>query len=393
MKLDKEVLSAGISDSSPVYVYDLAALRFRCKRFATIMPEIQRIFFATMANDHPEVLACIHGCGFGAFVNSPAHLRLAQEAGFPAEQIIYAATNMLPSEMEMCVRKKVNLVLDSIGQVKTLGQVLNGRSLGIGVRLNVGRSTPDLPQIHLDPNYRFGLLPSEIPEAVAIARQAKITIKGAHSYFGTGLMSEEVLVAGLQRLAEAASALPHLEYLDVAGGMGVPGKRGENEFDIDAYGRQAANLLTQAEQALDRELTLFIEPGRYTVADCGYYFVKVVDCKVRPDRVFVGTTGSVATFPRPLIYGEQARHPCEIVEAQERPNCSLPIYVCGNSTYSQDFLAQGISLPMPEQGEHLVFHHAGAYCRSMFSNFLGKDRPDEVVLGSRRALRSVAKVS
>ena len=50
-----------------------------------------------------------------------------------------------------------------------------------------------------------------------------------------------------------------------------------------------------------------------------------------------------------------------------------PIWISGNSThsYSRDFLARSIALIVPEIGDLIAFHHAGAYCRSMVTRFLG----------------------
>jgi diaminopimelate decarboxylase len=126
-----------------------------------------------------------------------------------------------------------------------------------------------------------------------------------------------------------------------------------------------------------------IEPGRWLVAPIGWFFARVVDIKRRPDRLFVGTTASVAQFPRPLVYPEKARHACEIITSERR--CAFadrPVWLSGNSTYSRDFLARAITLPEPKVGDLIAFHHAGAYCRSMMSRFLGKEMPVEIALNA-----------
>jgi diaminopimelate decarboxylase len=352
----------------------------------------KRIFFATMANDHPSILACVRECGLGVFVNSPTHLRLVREIGFDPARIVYAASNMLPEEMIACVRQNVNLVLDSIGQIQTLAEMITS-PVEIGVRVNVG-SALDRLDIRHDPLYRFGLLPDELTVALEIARRGGIKIVGVHSYFGTGLMQPEILLNGLNRLAEQAEVLPDLRYLDTGGGFGVPDTLDGSEFDLKGYGEGAARIMHRFAEQLGREIELYIEPGRYLAADSGYFFVKVVDCKVREDRVFIGTNGSVACFPRPLLYPEQARHPCELIGERGRmPSHPHPAYVCGNSTYSQDFLARNIVLPLPEPGDSLVFYYAGAYGRSMVTRFLGKDHPEEIIVETAKieALAAEAK--
>jgi diaminopimelate decarboxylase len=197
-------------------------------------------------------------------------------------------------------------------------------------------------------------------------------------------MRPAVLLRGLEMLDRAAARIPDLRYLDVGGGFGVPDDLVAAEFDLAAYERGAEQIMRQRRRSTGRPVELYIEPGRYLAADCGYYFVKVVDVKRRPDRVFVGTNGSVAEFPRPLIYPDRARHPCELLSG--RPVAAaheLPIFVCGNTTYSQDFLARGIALGLPRPGDTLVLHHAGAYGRSMVSRFLGRTMPAEALVDSQ----------
>lgn len=374
-----DVLRAGVASEAAAYVYDLARVRAQCKRVASAIPTRKRLFFATMANDHPAVLATVRDSGFGAFVNSPRHFALVLDLGFPPSKVVYAASNMSAAEMGGVLEVGANLVLDSLGQLASLAPV--GRGAAVGLRVNVGTALHS-PSIEPDPSYRFGILPEELADAVRLASRAGIRIVGAHSYFGTDVMQPAVLVEGLRRLGETAAVLPDLEYLDVGGGFGVPDDLGGAEFNLEEYGTGAGAAVAALEARLDRAVEMFVEPGRYLTATAAYFFVKAVDRKARADRVFIGTNGSVAVFPRMLLYPDRARHPCQVVGAEDRPDHDLPIWVCGNSTYSQDFLARGIRLPLPEPGDTLVFHNAGAYGRSMISNFLGRERPEEILLDS-----------
>src|SRR5262249_29368580 len=155
---------------------------------------------------------------------------------------------------------------------------------------------------------------------------------------------------------------------------------------FDAYAKGVGAHLDTLEREVGHAVDFFMEPGRYLAASCGYYFVTVVDVKERADRVFIGTDGSVATFPRPLMYPDRADHPVGILGRNViDPPDPRPVYVSGSSTYSQDFLARDIRLPLPRVGDTLVFGHAGAYCRSMITRFLGKDDPLEVVLDQEPA--------
>lgn len=376
-----DIVNAGIEHTRPIYVYDLERLRARCRELEAIPVARKSIFFATMANDHPSILACIRDRGHGVFVNSPRHVRLVRELGFPPSRIVYAATNMMGEEMDLCLRMGVRLILDSLGQFRLFCELAK-RGEEVGLRLSVG-SALDGVDLWDDPSYRFGLVRDELPLAVAMARRYGVRIVGAHSYFGTDLTSAKLLADAMERLGQAAEVLPDLRYLDVGGGFGVTKRDDESGFNLEEYGRLAAQVIDRLEHHRGQPLDLVLEPGRYLSASCGFFFVKVIDVKERWDRVFVGTNGSVAIFPRPLMYPDRAVHPCEIIGNRGfQPPLERPVYICGNSTYSRDFLARDVRLALPEPGDTIVFHNAGAYCRSMITEFLGKDRPKEVVVSS-----------
>jgi diaminopimelate decarboxylase len=379
MTVPPHVIAHALGVESPLYVYDLAVLRERLVRLAALPIRRKRIHFATMANDNPQVLSEIASAGHGAFVNSARHLSLALSAGFSPDRIIFASSNMTQNEMRHCHSCGVHLVLDSLAQVATFDAIASAGT-AIGVRVNVG-SAIESPDIADEPSYRFGLLPEELTCAVESVR--RLRIRGVHSYFGTDIMSPGTLAEGLRRLVNVAGSLPDLSYVDGGGGFGVPEEAGAPEFDLQTYGRLMAAELSALESRLGQRIELVIEPGRWLVAPIGWFFVRVVDIKRRPDRLFVGTTGSVAQFPRLLVYPEKARHACEIVAGGlRRPLADRPVWLSGNSTYSRDFLARAVTLPEPKVGDLIAFHNAGAYCRSMVSRFLGKEMPVEIALNA-----------
>src|SRR5689334_19709976 len=121
--------------------------------------------------------------------------------------------------------------------------------------------------------------------------------------------------------------LPDLEYVDAGGGFGISDRSPNLQFDLALYGRCAAKIMTALEARLGHRVTLIIEPGRWLAAPIGWFFARVVDVKMRPDRIFAGLNASVAQFPRLLVYPEKARHPCEIVDADDRPDASQPVWL------------------------------------------------------------------
>ena len=59
------------------------------------------------------------------------------------------------------------------------------------------------------------------------------------------------------------------------------------------------------------------------------------------------------------------------------PTFDKPVDVVGATTYSRDFMSRGVALPRVSVGDWLHFDHAGSYCHSMITRFLGQDLPPE----------------
>ena len=121
---------------------------------------------------------------------------------------------------------------------------------------------------------------------------------------------------------------------------------------------------------------LWVEPGRYLVAQAGVLLTQVIGTK-RTGRNFCLVDAGMTELIRPMMYG--AAHPLtplwqrEPVEAWD---------VAGPACESGDLLARGVPLPQPRRGDLLVVGEAGAYGAAMSSQYLTRSRPAEVLFGN-----------
>jgi diaminopimelate decarboxylase len=189
-------------------------------------------------------------------------------------------------------------------------------------------------------------------------------------YAGTNTRSTERFTACIDRLVDAALTLPHLEYIDVGGGFGVPYKDSEKPLDVPAV---AAHIRSR----MPRGIRLVVEPGRILVASAGSLLMRVVSVKERAGRRYVGVDSTVANVAVESVY-----HAFHRVDAlvQNPQQCEIPTDICGNTTHSRDFIARGRTLPHLQPGDLLALRDVGAYGYAMSSHFLNRPRPAEVVL-------------
>ena len=361
----------GSALSYPCYVYDLEAIRQQVAIFRNAFhyPRLT-LLFATMANDCESVLATIASLGVGACVNSLPHLRLAQQCGFVNSLIQYTSTSISPDTLTSLVEQQVAVNLDSQSQVLKWCQRAPKSKFGIRVNASSLSSSSQ--------SDRIGISAQDIKSVSAIAKESKSSLVGLHVYVGTNFQSSDDMLPAIKSLMKHASELESLEYINIGGGVGIDYAKTNSRFDIEQYGDVISLQMRKLSNFLGREIELYFEPGRSMVASAGKFYVQIIDIKELNDSLYVGVNASISTFPRPFQHPSNQHHVTRMRQVNQH-EC-LQAYVVGQTTFSKDILAY-CSLPSDiEIGDILIFHDAGAYCQSMFSNFLGQQMPMTYVL-------------
>ena len=96
-------------------------------------------------------------------------------------------------------------------------------------------------------------------------------------------------------------AIAGVRILNLGGGIGVPEGAGQAPVDLRALEAALAGVKA-AHPALD----LWMEPGRYLVAEAGVLLARVTQTKGKGDKRYVGVATGMNSLIRPALYG--ARH-------------------------------------------------------------------------------------
>ncbi|WP_437970719.1 hypothetical protein WMF04_16140 [Sorangium sp. So ce260] len=352
--------------ATPFYMYDEATIRESIGRFLSIPYAHKSIHFATMANDNPRLLSMLKAAGFGVFVNSLKHLAVALAAGFSVDDVIFASTGVSRDMMSVLIERGVRVNLDSLGQVALYGSMKPGSR--VGIRLNIDEKSKN--NVFIGAESRIGLLESELPRLFELAAQHGLRMVGTHVYLGTDISLEDSL-AGVERTLVLSEKFPDLEFIDLGGGFPIDPSR----FDFSHYREKIAAMFERCSRRRGRPIELIIEPGRALFGAAGRFFTTVTDVKERPDRFIVSCDASATLIPRAMFYEDY--NPVKVQGADGRDHFNKPVDIVGSTTYSRDFLARSTSLPRVDIGDRLIFLHAGSYCYSMITRFLGQALPPE----------------
>lgn len=356
---------------TPLYLYDLGALRAQVARLKRAFPTATPLY-AVKANPCGAVLRELARLGLGAEVISAGELARALRAGFDARNILLGGPRQDGPLVEAAQRAGVGWVsLDNRAQTESWLAQPFPTPVKFLIRLNPALD----PRTHDHlatgaATSKFGVTFAEAAELAALLGDK---LGGFHVHIGSQITELDAYDEVFAQLGELLKCFPAAGTLDLGGGFAVP------NFALEAFAAKV-NAFVGARR-------LLLEPGRFLVAESGTLLTRVLHVK-RGARTHVVCDAGMAELLRPALYG--AHHPIRAVAREGEPQRTAlqgdaqsdlqTVDVDGPLCENADRLGQGVRLPVVGPGDLLAVAEAGAYGYGMSSHYASSLRPAEVVL-------------
>ena len=352
---------------TPFYYYDMELLRRtldECHRQASRYGF--KIHYAIKANDDKRIVEMIRSYGFGVDCVSGGEVKMALDAGFEPEKIVFAGVGKTDREITLALKAGIGCFnVESIPELEAIDAIAGslGTSAPVCIRVNpdIDAHTHKYITTGLEEN-KFGISPWAFDALFAALRSAKnIRLKGLHLHIGSQITIFEPFALECKRALEIVARFREAGFsitdLNLGGGLGVdyesPAANPVAPFE-EWFGTVAANLPVAPGQ------TVHFEPGRALVAQCGSLISRVVYVKNGKERNFVILDAGMNDLIRPALYG--ARHAVENLTSGGQ----MQRYdVVGPICESSDTWGEGLLLPSTRRGDLVAIHSAGAYGQVM----------------------------
>lgn len=364
-------LLAQAAQGTPRYVYHGASLDAAAARVRGL--PVERVFFAMKANNNPHVLRRLHAAGIGFECVSPGELAHVKDVlpGIERERLLFTPNFAPREDYRVALEAGVNVTLDNLYALREWPELFRERD--ILLRVDPGRGGGHHKHVRTAGSHsKFGIPREELQEAANLARNAGATVIGLHAHAGSGIRDPQMWLDVALRLAEAAEHFPAVRVLDLGGGLGVPERPGDAPLDLDALSKLLAEF-----RAANPRFELWLEPGRYLVAQAGVLLAKVTQLKGKPGAMYVGVDAGMHTLIRPALYG--AHHDIVNLSRLDEP-AAITASVVGPICETGDVLGIERRLPECREGDVLLIANAGAYGRVMSSEYNLRGFADEVVI-------------
>ena len=366
---------------TPFYLYDINLLR---QTLESVVYESNKynykVHYAIKANNDDYLLSIIKESGIGIDCASGNEVRKAIESGFDPKTVVYAGVGKRDKEIRYAIEQGILAInCESIEELQVVNQLAGemGKKADIGLRVN-----PDIdPKTNRcidtgQADSKFGIAYEEILENVELIKSLEnINIIGIHIHIGSQIRELHVF----ENMCNKANAIVEklesygfsFRMVDVGGGLGINYDVPENE-PIPNF----ASLFSIVHEYLNVEgKEVHFEFGRSLVGECGELITSVLYNKTTATgRRLLIIDASMTELIRPMLYGSY--HNIENITSQED---SFKKYtVVGTACESTDVFDENISLRKSKRGDLLTIKSAGAYGRSMASEYNMHDLPKAV---------------
>ena len=354
-------LQALAHEHGSAYVYDTATLQAQARALRALQ-SLDRVHYALKANSNPEVLRVLaaEGMAFECVSHAEVEHVLAAVPGLKATEILFTPNFAPRAEYVWAVGAGVRLTLDNLHPLREWPEVFAGRDLF--VRLDPGHGRGHHQHVRTAGTHsKFGVPLFELDELARLATAAGARIVGLHAHVGSGIFATDTWRDTAEQLAAAAVGLPDVRVLDIGGGLGVPDRADRAPVDLAAL--DATLAVFKAEHP---QFQLWMEPGRFLVAQAGVLVAEVTQLKGKGSMQYVGLATGMNSLIRPALYG--AWH--EIVNLTRLAAAATERYtVVGPICESGDVLGNDRHLPPTFEGDVVLVATAGAYGRVMSSHY------------------------
>lgn len=376
---------------TPFYVYDADYIVNKYEELKKCFPyENLRVFYAVKANFNPHLLKIMKEHDFYLDAVSPAEVLLALKLGFSKDRIMFTANNMTDKEMQVVKEQGVILNIDSLPRLEAFGQAYPGSEVCIRFNPNVlaGENARVMTGGAL---CKFGILLEDVEKVLSIARTYNLKIVGVHEHTGSGIADTGKVYQSMTNLLSIVTAgrFPDLRFVDFGGGFKVPYEPDEEKIDYKEFGKRCVTLFEEFCRRFGKKLLLMFEPGKYLVAESGCLVVRVNTIKNNKGKLIVGTDSGFPQLIRPVFYG--AYH--HVINVSNPNGAQLHYDIYGNTCESGDCFAEERGISAIHVGDYLAIQNAGAYCRSMASEYNLRPLPTEVILKDNQVIISKKKLT
>lgn len=411
---DVELRQIAARYDTPCYVYSRAFIQRQLGLFAEAFAGIRVTpCYAAKANTNPVILELIANfrpesqstIKWGMDAVSGKEIEAGLTAGFTPENMIFSGVGKRQAEIELAIQHGVTMNVESLFELRDIIECAKKmkKRARIGLRVNPDVDAKTHPKITTGTKKnKFGLSMEMVDQALNLSHDHSeaINLSGLSIHIGSQITDVTVWAEAARALVRLADDVNEarratLEFIDFGGGFPIRYRGDGQPPAIKEFADAVRSALAEARCSATRSLAVFVEPGRWVVAEAGGLLSSVMGVKGGQNEglneTFVIIDASMTELLRPALYdachditfeAHGISHPTAKLQNQ----LTTCIEVVGPVCESSDSLGSGIKIDeLPHKNQLLVIHQAGAYGFTMASHYNQRPLPPEILVEKNRS--------
>jgi diaminopimelate decarboxylase/aspartate kinase len=371
MRKRKQLLELA-KEQPNAYVYDRDSVA-QAARSLLKLNSVDRVLYAVKANFNAELLIVLAEEGVDFECVSPGEIEWIERVipDVDLDRILFTPNFAPRDEYEWALDKGLQLTLDNLYPLQAWPELFRNKKLFIRVDPGQGRGHHENVKT-AGMHSKFGIPRFEIDQLQRLVDDAGADVIGIHAHSGSGILDPDNWRAVAVELVEVAKRFPGVQSIDLGGGIGIPEKPGERPFDLT----KLDNTLNEIRSTYP-QYRLWLEPGRYLVAQSGVLLSRVTQVKGKGDMRYIGIGTGMNTLIRPALYGSY-HEIVNLTKAGEAP--TETVTVVGPICETGDRLGSDRLLPRSEENDVILIANTGAYGYVMSSQYNLREVAKELVI-------------
>ena len=369
---------------TPCYVYDLDDISKRIDYMLSSMGSVDCIWYAVKANHNEQVIKTIADKGLRFECVSIYEIKhvlkiIGQEKA--KTHILFTPNFVSQKELTEAFEIGCYVTLDNAWPLFKWPELFRNKNLIIRLdpsSLEEWQQHSYIKTCGADTKFGIGL--DEINDVCQQLSDLSAKVIGLHVHVGSQIFDATIWKQNAENLMKITStSFPDIKVINVGGGFGVnyhpssDNQHGNDVLDLVKVNNYLKHIVKPG-------IELWIESGRYIVAEAGVLLASVTQMKHKGQRLFLGVDAGMNSLIRPALYGSY-HHVVNLTALQRQSTQSELILtdVVGQICESSDFIAKNRLLPDNNQeGDIILISTAGAYGFVMANTYNMRPLPQEI---------------
>lgn len=359
--------------NEPTYVYSKNIISQQINKIKKLSC-VDKYYYSMKANNNKELLNFIINNDFGIECVSIEELIYITN-NFPNCSILFTPNfcniqdYIQAFELQRNGHYNMKIIIDNCNLIKHHPSVFIDQNIGIRLDIDIkdGHSNKVITQ---GKESKFGMTISDFESIQLLLRLQNVNVEGFHCHIGSGIHNLDKYIQAYSILNKLGLEY-NVKWIDIGGGFGV-----KNELDFDYLNKQLSDIKYNNNKY--EKIKLFVEPGRFIVANSGIIVGKVNQLKTKNDVNYIGINIGMNNLIRPTLYN--AIHPIYFPLSKTSNHDNL-YKVVGSICESGDvFIDNLIIKQIVNENDLVIIEESGAYGEVMSSNYNMKKNGQSIII-------------